>query len=127
MIKFENNSKIGLGTIYHDLIGKTDEELKRQNNFNVHSRISKQLTTKMEFDFGSLVKDSLDSYLNSPRLWLILIIVFSVVLVVFFLVISCLCDRIRLAVVVIEEASKLVLFTSIQFGFINFYLLYKGL
>lgn len=108
-IKTDRNSEIGMTTIYNDLIGKTDV-LKSQNNLiNNQLVIARGLNTKMEFDFGSLVKDSLDPYLSSPRLWLVLIIVFSIIFVVFFLVISCLCDRIRLAVAVIEEASKLVL------------------
>ncbi|PIK47953.1 putative choline transporter-like protein 2 [Apostichopus japonicus] len=51
---------------------------------------------------------SLDSYLRLQKTWLIAGIVFSVLLTIMLLLMLCLCNRIRIAINLIEEASKAV-------------------
>ncbi|XP_075589906.1 choline transporter-like 2 isoform X4 [Dermatophagoides farinae] len=78
------------------------------NEAHRYLRTSRREPDMMDFDFKSLLKDSLEPYLGSTKLWIILAVVAGIGLLVLTMITFCLCNRIRLAVAVIEEASKAV-------------------
>lgn len=73
-------------------------------------RTSRRKADMMDFDFKNLLKDSLEPYLGSTKLWIVLTVIAGIGLLVLTMITFCLCNRIRLAVAVIEEASKSVQF-----------------
>lgn len=63
---------------------------------------------QFEFDFGGLLKDSFDPYLQRQSTWIALMSISGVVLVILLLLFCCIVTRIKLAIAIIEEAARAV-------------------
>lgn len=92
------DQKDGLHFDLKDMV-KPTENLQLLRAFPMKSEL-------LDFDFKGLVKDSMQPYMESSKLWLIFTAISIITLFILFSITWCLCSRIRLAIAIIEEASK---------------------